>query len=620
MPFCAGESYAFVTSVWYDTYDATYSALLCARFGEGWDMLKKYWRTGAHILLILLLVGLLLSVGRTKPQSDYVTSQPLTFVGEYSQNGGAWQPLTGDTQLSALEGDLVLRGHFDQTIPEGQSLNLYLDHLEYCLYINGKVVTWQLTADACSRVWDTISIPTVTPQDTVELHLRNHHRFGNITAYHALLDSFYIGPRTALRDTLAQQTDPLWAIGLLVTALSCGVLGVALAFSLSRIPNAYKLWSLGLTSVCMGLYVCLDAVDISLRLDLGGFLTMILATLEVNLFLYKYLTGPGKKIASITLYVQSIFVTGMVAICLLRGTLLYDLMLPWAMLQCVLCVVLVGCCIYEWHLRRNLRSLTLLTAFVLLVCCIVELLGTLSLTFPHGVPLKTAYLALFVLMVLRSVHYVVVNHQKTGQVEQLAAELENSRILMAMNQIRTHFIFNVLNAISGMCKYDPAKADRTVVLFARFLRTNIDIMQSDTPVTFHAALRHVEDYIALEQVRFGDRLNFVTDIEEDYFCLPPLTLQPLVENSIKHGLNSKPNGGTITVRTWVEGNDVCVSVHDDGVGYDTTQPVRDGSVGLQNVRFRLQHIMRATLTMESTVGEGTTATIRIPLEEATKCM
>ena len=240
--------------------------------------------------------------------------------------------------------------------------------------------------------------------------------------------------------------------------------------------------------------------------------------------------------------------------------------------------------------------------------------------FPRGIVIVPVFLALFFLLLGRSLYLIATNHQKAGQAEQLALDLENSRILMAMNQIRTHFIFNVLNAISGMCKYDPEKADRTVVRFARYLRTNIDIMQSDVPVIFNAALRHVEDYIALEQIRFGDTVRFVTDIEEDYFALPPLVLQPLVENAIKHGLNPKPGGGTITLRTRIEGDSVCVSVHDDGVGFDPKLPARDGSVGLQNVRFRLEHIMHGSLTMDSAPGEGTTATIRIPLEEATKCM
>ena len=195
-------------------------------------------------------------------------------------------------------------------------------------------------------------------------------------------------------------------------------------------------------------------------------------------------------------------------------------------------------------------------------------------------------------------------------------QLEHSRITVMMNQIRSHFIFNVLNAISGMCKYDPEKADRTVVCFARYLRTNIDIMQDDDLVTFHAALRHIEDYMELEQIRFGEDLRFRTDIQVEHFMMPPMLMQPLVENAIRHGLNPKPEGGTITLRTRQEQDWIRVEIIDDGVGFDTEQNAGQQSVGIRNVRFRLEHMVNGYLEIRSTPGQGTTATILIPQKEA----
>lgn len=205
------------------------------------------------------------------------------------------------------------------------------------------------------------------------------------------------------------------------------------------------------------------------------------------------------------------------------------------------------------------------------------------------------------------------------RIVQNETKLAESRFTMMMSQIRSHFVFNVLNAISGMCKYDPEKADRTIVHFARFLRSNIDIMQNDELVHFHNALRHLEDYIALEQVRYGDKIQFVTDIEEDNFVLPPLVMQPVVENSIKHGLVSKPTGGTITLRTRKDEKNVYIIIEDDGVGYDSSMEISEKSIGLQNIRFRLQHMMNGELKTESIVNIGTKTTITIPRKEAEKC-
>lgn len=196
-------------------------------------------------------------------------------------------------------------------------------------------------------------------------------------------------------------------------------------------------------------------------------------------------------------------------------------------------------------------------------------------------------------------------------------QVAQSRVTAMMGQIRSHFIFNILNAISGMCKYDPEKADKTIICFARYLRANMDIMQNDQPVTFHTALQHLEDYITLEQIRFGDKIHFVTDITQEHFMLPSLILQPIVENAIKHGLTPKPSGGTITLRTWVDGGDIKISIRDDGVGFDVNSVDESKSVGLSNVRFRLQYMMHGCLSIESTPGHGTTVTISLPQQRET---
>lgn len=198
------------------------------------------------------------------------------------------------------------------------------------------------------------------------------------------------------------------------------------------------------------------------------------------------------------------------------------------------------------------------------------------------------------------------------------AELSQARFTTMMSQIRSHFIFNILNAISGMCKYDPEKADRTIVHFARFLRSNIDIMQNDELVHFHNALRHIEDYIALEQVRYGDDIQFETDIQIDDFLLPPLVMQPLVENAIIHGLVPKKDGGTITLRTRRDKENIYIIIEDNGVGYDNKTNVSHKSIGMQNIRFRLEHMVNGTLKTESILGLGTKSTIIIPQKEAEK--
>lgn len=203
--------------------------------------------------------------------------------------------------------------------------------------------------------------------------------------------------------------------------------------------------------------------------------------------------------------------------------------------------------------------------------------------------------------------------------EEKETQLVLSRVTTMMSQIRSHFVFNILNAISGMCKYDPEKADETIVRFARYLRNNIGIMEDDSPVPFARELSRLEDYVVLEQVRFGDRIEFCTDIRADQFVIPPLILQPVVENAIKHGLTKKEAGGTVWLRTWEDSENIKISVEDDGVGFVPEELEKKDSVGIRNIRYRLKHLAHGTLEIESQVDVGTTVTITIPKKECKSC-
>lgn len=165
---------------------------------------------------------------------------------------------------------------------------------------------------------------------------------------------------------------------------------------------------------------------------------------------------------------------------------------------------------------------------------------------------------------------------------------------------------------SGMCEYDPQKADEILVMFAHYLRSNINIMEKDEPEAFTKSREHLEEYVFLEQVRFGEKIQFAKNIEADNFKIPPLVLQPLVENAIKHGLLHKKQGGTVVLHTWAENGDVIIEISDDGVGFDMTNAPGQESVGMKNVRFRLKYMVGGTMDIKSIPGQGTTVTITIP--------
>ena len=137
-------------------------------------------------------------------------------------------------------------------------------------------------------------------------------------------------------------------------------------------------------------------------------------------------------------------------------------------------------------------------------------------------------------------------------------------------------------------------------------------MEEEQLEPFAKSMEHLEDYIRLEQIRFGDKIRFEKQIDTEDFMVPPLVLQPVVENAIVHGLLEKKQGGTIRLHAWTEHGDNRIEISDDGVGFDTEQPAGEDSVGLKNVRFRLRYMVNGTMEIKSRPQEGTTVTITIP--------
>ncbi len=212
--------------------------------------------------------------------------------------------------------------------------------------------------------------------------------------------------------------------------------------------------------------------------------------------------------------------------------------------------------------------------------------------------------------------------RQLAEKDRLLAEQErrmtSRRISIMMSQIRSHFIFNVLTTISGYCKVDAKKADQALIRFSRYLRKNIKIIEEEGMIPFDMELEQVEDYVALEQMRFAEKVSFVKHIDTNSFKLPPLTIQPLVENAIKHGLVEHGRNGTICLSTARERDFIVITVSDDGVGFSVDACEKSDSVGIRNVRYRLENMVGGSLIIDSKPGEGTVATIRIPVQQTTE--
>jgi len=143
----------------------------------------------------------------------------------------------------------------------------------------------------------------------------------------------------------------------------------------------------------------------------------------------------------------------------------------------------------------------------------------------------------------------------------------------------------------------------------------MDSLDSKEPIPFQRELEHTKAYLSLEKFRFGDDLNIKYDIQAMSFLLPPLSLQPIVENAVRHGIRETLDGkGTVTIMTreYVDRNEIVVT--DDGTDFDTNRsPDSDKPhIGIENVRYRLKSMCNGSLTIDSAPEQGTVAVITVP--------
>lgn len=228
----------------------------------------------------------------------------------------------------------------------------------------------------------------------------------------------------------------------------------------------------------------------------------------------------------------------------------------------------------------------------------------------RGIAVVNASVTVATLVILMNVQF---EHEVTMKEQE--KELADRRIDIMLSQIQPHFLYNSLAAIHHLCETDPETAKKAIGKFSDFLRRNMDSLKKREPIPFGAELNHVMNYLYLEQQRFGDKLQVIYQIKTEDFMIPPLTLQPLVENAVQHGILNRKNGGTIIIRTEETDEYAVVTVADNGVGIENakgrTVLGEHSHIGIPNVRSRLEEMVEGSLEIESS-GRGTTVTIRIP--------
>ncbi len=196
------------------------------------------------------------------------------------------------------------------------------------------------------------------------------------------------------------------------------------------------------------------------------------------------------------------------------------------------------------------------------------------------------------------------------RIASLQKQLEYDRTNVLLAQISSHFFYHTLNAIQALIVLDPDAAYKMTEDFSRFLRFKVDSVSAQSGlVPFREELRTVRAYAEINKVQLQGRLNVEYDVFDADFLIPVLTIQPVVENAIIHGIKPKVGGGTVRVSLSQGYGRYVIRVSDDGVGYKPGEEASVHSVGIQNIRSRMEQFPGCSMEVESEPGRGTTVSL-----------
>lgn len=254
----------------------------------------------------------------------------------------------------------------------------------------------------------------------------------------------------------------------------------------------------------------------------------------------------------------------------------------------------------------------------------LPLMATIILIFYYGMSLIN--IAISISMILMFIEAMIDQARTVARQERLIAKqdlkLTEMKIATMTSQIKPHFIYNTLGSIEQLCELDPEMAAQMTHNFAKYLRGNFGELGNKRPVRLSQEMEHCEYYASIEKVRFPD-IEVTFDIRSEDFLIPALSVQPLIENSIKHGLMKRERGGEVHVSSYETEEDYCVKVEDNGCGFDQTNLQDDiKHIGLKNIKGRLREMCEGKLIIDSTKGVGTKVWILIPKkkEDEKRCM
>lgn len=571
--------------------------------------------------LTILIISIIWVLGtNTVEQIDY-SSQSQTLDSDWLQYiDGEWIELENisDYQKVAVTQEMIL----ETTIPDiyyDKVLYFFTKDIEVSVFIDD-VLVYELKMqdgyeflETPGNAWNKIDIASQYAGSTLKLVMTSNF----LNRYYTTLNELnFINESECLSVVLKQE---LFSILLSFSVMLMAFMAYINSFIWKRKSIKKYFFSLANLYLCTGLWLIAmyNGYDFFFSKPLLSYLISMLMAVFIPVTVYElFRTLSPKKNKLIAIFgwiAWGCFLLQMILQFTLGISFLTMLPLTYIIygLGAFLCLLLV-----IQHIAKNIKTKTINVHFastlIIFIGAIIEVI--VLIVFPERTDLigLASVSGLFVYLLFNNINFSKI--ESKIDVEKIMIE-ENYNKLQGttlMQQIKAHFFFNTLNTISSLCKYDAKEANRAINIFAQYMKSYMRLINENNNIEFERELKIVEASLEIEKLRFPDKFTYEIDLKVTNFKIPPLSIQPIVENSMIHGLRKADKIGKITVATKDFTDHIEVIVSDNGVGFDVDSLLSNQAIGLKNLQKRFKLMVDGEVKIESQYDVGTKTTLIIP--------
>ncbi len=531
-------------------------------------------------------------------------------------------------------GDIELKTYLPEDFTSGQTLCFWTFYQSVEVYLDDELIYLFDNSgggsfgEAASSQWNFVDITDKAPGGKL-VTLKMHTPYSDVNLR---LTEVVSGKSSDVYKWLNRSYNILRLLELFY--ISVGVLMVVLVF-LQRMDKKAKLYQLysGFTFVLFSMYLRMGTKGLPLYFfstytkEFLYYFCLLFVSVPFTLYVRERVFENRKMVLWCNILLCAEIISG-TAIFILHGLGITDIRRTMPLSCIILFVASVTALVFAISYTVSDRSKAAISALVSSVivfsCVVFECVQFYQLS---KIPFDTGFfshICASVVIIIETIHRYFFLRSEIKDRKKIEAENQSLTLQLLTDQIRPHFLLNTVGAIRTLIHEDPDRASDLLYEFSKYFRKNFEQKDYTKPIPFSQELDYIATYLKLENARFGDKLNVEYDIEERQFWVLPLTIQPFVENAVKHGVLPANYEATIKISTKRVNNGTLIEVSDNGVGFEINELceklAEKKSVGLRSAQMRLQDGLDAEVDIRSSTKagkSGTTVSIVIPEKRRT---